>query len=492
MDMPDGGMEKILAIEESLNGMIDLHRLVSELKEMEIDQQRTIEDLQSNVDQYRTFLQNIPLRLFIKNRDLSYIYCNQSYANDLKEQPEEIIGKTDHDFFPSDLAEKFMVDDKKVLEAGALENIEDQYIVDGQDLIVHMVKAPLRDENANMVGLIGLSWDITKAKRKKEEALRHLAHIEVLISNRMDELEETSRRLQQESSERRQVEETLKQTEEIRQTIFEGTGAALAVLSEEDMIIVQANRKLEEVLGIHREEMENKKSLWEFIADGDLDRIEEQYLTIRSGSDALPAGLPGGREYRFVDQQGNGKDILVTMALIPGTGRITASFLDVTERNHLEKALKRSEEKHQGMVEKAPVAIGVIQKGAFKFINPRVIEIFGYSQEELTSQPVLEFIHTDDREMDKLLFKESNDGELPHVFFFKIVRKDGTIRWVEDRVDLIYWEGSPATINFFTDITLRKQAEDELLSSLQPFRVLIEKAQKVMTTEQGQVGPKPE
>ena len=172
------------------------------------------------------------------------------------------------------------------------------------------------------------------------------------------------------------------------------------------------------------------------------------------------------------------------MVLIPGTRRITASFLDVTERNHREKALKRSEERHQWMVEKAPVAIGVIQKGVFKFINPRVIEIFGYSQEELASQPVLEFIHTDDREMDKLLFKESNDGELPHVFFFKIVHKDGTIRWVEDRMDLIHWEGSPATINFFTDITLRKQAEDELFSCLQPFRALIEKAQKVMTTEQ--------
>ena len=82
---------------------------------------------------------------------------------------------------------------------------------------------------------------------------------------------------------------------------------------------------------------------------------------------------------------------------------------------------------------------------------------------------MLEFLHTDDRKMDRLLFKESNDGELPHVFFFKIVHKDGTIRWVEDRVDLIHWEGSPATINFFTDITARKQAEDELLGSIQLF-----------------------
>ena len=329
MDIPERGMEKLLAIEKSLNRINETHRLVNELKEMEINQQRTIEDLQSNVNQYRTFLQNIPLRLFIKNRDLSYRYCNQRFADDLKKQPEEIIGKTDRDFFPSDLAEKFMGDDKKVLEAGELENIEDQYIVGDQDLIVHMVKAPLRDENGDTVGLIGLFWDITKKKNREEEALRYRVQLEGLLSDRTDELEKTSQHLQQESSERRQVEERLRQTEEIRQTLFEGTGAALAVLSEEDLMIIQANRKLEEVLGIHREEMENRKSLSEFLADGDLERIKEQCLTLRSGSDNLPAG----REYRFVDQQGNRKDLLVTLALIPGTGRITASFLDVTERN---------------------------------------------------------------------------------------------------------------------------------------------------------------
>ena len=481
MEKHEEGMEKLLTIEKTITGMIDLHRLVIDLKEMEIQQQRTIENLQSNVNKYKTFLENIPLRLFIKNMDLSYIYCNQSYANDLKKQPEEITGRTDHDFFPSDLAEKFIGDDKKVLEAGELENIEDKYIVGGQDFIVHTVKAPLRDKNGSIIGLMGIFWDITKEKQGEEEAMRYRAHIEGLLSDRTNELEKTSQRLQQESSERQQLEESLRQAEDIRQTIFEGTGAALAVLNEGDMTIVQASKKFEEVLGIRREEMENRKSLLEFIANNDLERIKEQCLAVRSGLD----GMSGGQEYRFVDQQGNGKDIFVTMALIPGTGRISASFFDVTERNHMEKALQRSEERHRWLVENAPVAISVIQKGVFKFINPGIIEIFGYPQEELASRPVSEFIHTDDREMDKLLFKESNDGELPHVFFFKIVHKDGTIRWVEDRMDLIQWEGSPATINFFTDITLRKQAEDELLSSIQPFRTLIEKVQKVMTSEYG-------
>jgi PAS domain S-box-containing protein len=476
MNIPDGGMEKLLAIEKSITGMIELHHLVKELKEMEIQQQSIIEDLQIKFNKYKTFLENIPLRLFIKNRDLSYIYCNQSYADDLKKQPEEITGRTDRDIFPPDLAEKFIADDKMALEAGELRNMEEKVPVGDQEFFVHMIKAPLRDENGSIVGLMGLFWDITKEKQREEEANRYRAHIEDLLSNRTDELEKTSRQLQQESSDRRLLEERLRQTEEIHRIVFEETGTALAMLREEDLIIVQANKKLEEVLGIDREEMENKRSLSEFISSGDL---EEQCLTIRSGS----YGPTRGREYRFVDPKGNEKDLVVTIALIPGTRRIVASFLDVTERNHREKALQRSEERHRWLVEQAPVAIGVIQKGVFKFTNPKLIEIFGYSPEELFSRPVLEFMHTDDREMDRLLFDEPGDREFPHALFFKINHKGGTIRWVEDRVDLIHWEGSPATINFFTDITLRKQAEDELLNSIQPFRTLIEKAQKVLTQE---------
>lgn len=353
MEKHEEGMEKLLAIEKTITGMIEIRSLVVELKELESRQKTTIEDLQNNVKKYWTFLENIPLRLFIKNMDLSYIYCNQSYADDLKKQPEEIIGKRDDDFFPSYLAEKFRGDDEKVLESGELENIEGTFLIGGQAFIIHMIKAPLKDENGKVVGLMGLFWDISEEKKREEEAMRYRTHIESLLSHQTDELEKTSHLLQQERLERRQVEDRLRQTEE--------------------------------------------RQRW--------------------------------------------------------------------------------------LVEKAPVAIAVIQKGIFKLINPGLIEIFGYSQEELASRPVLEFIHPDDREMDRLWFKETNKGELPHVFFFKIVQKDGAIRWVEDRVDLIHWEGSPATINFFTDITARKQAEDELVSSIQPFRALIEKAQKVTTNE---------
>ena len=53
-------MEKLLTTEKTITGMNDLHRLVIDLKDREIQRQRTIEDLQSNVNKYRTFLEIFP------------------------------------------------------------------------------------------------------------------------------------------------------------------------------------------------------------------------------------------------------------------------------------------------------------------------------------------------------------------------------------------------------------------------------------------------
>ena len=230
-------------------------------------------------------------------------------------------------------------------------------------------------------------------------------------------------------------------------------------------------------MGISREEVENKKRLTEFIAEDALERMKEHYFAWRTRGDAAPKS----QEYRFIDKQGNTKDILMTMVLIPGTEKIVASLLDITERNRMEKALQRSEERHRSLVESANIAISVIQDGRFKFINPKSIEIFGYSQEELTSQTALEFIHPDDREGFELHLRGLKDGGPLHAYSFKFIRKDGSVRWLENKMALIHWEGKPATLNFINDITVRKQAMEELCNSIEPFRAVVNAMGKILS-----------
>lgn len=471
------GMEKLLTIEKTINGMIELHRLVVELKDLESQHQKTIETLRASEKKYRTFLEHIPLKLFIKDRNFSYIYCNEHYAEDLKIKPEEIAGKTDYDFFPKELAEKYISDDKQIIETGKLENIEDRYVQEEQAFVVHMVKTPIRDEKGNILGILGLFWDITEQKRNEEELRKYRVHLEELLSDRTAELQKTNDQLQWEITKGAQVEAQLRQAKEKCQTIFENTGTAIAIIGEEDMIVLQTNPEFEKILGISREEVENKKRLTEFIAEDALERMKEHYFAWRTRGDAAPKS----QEYRFIDKQGNTKDILMTMVLIPGTEKIVASLLDITERNRIEKALQRSEERHRSLVESANIAISVIQDGMFKFINPKSIEIFGYSQEELTSQTALEFIHPDDREGFELHLRGLKDGGPLHAYSFKFVRKDGSVRWLENKMALIHWEGKPATLNFINDITVRKQAMEELGNSIEPFRAVVNAMGKILS-----------
>lgn len=127
--------------------------------------------LRESENKYRTLLENLPQKIFLKDRNSVYLSCNENLAVDLKIKSEEIAGKTDYDFFPKELAEKYRADDKRLMESGKVEDIEEKYIHEGRDVIVRTVKTPVKDEQGNVIGILGIFWDITERKRA-EKALR--------------------------------------------------------------------------------------------------------------------------------------------------------------------------------------------------------------------------------------------------------------------------------------------------------------------------------
>jgi PAS domain S-box-containing protein/putative nucleotidyltransferase with HDIG domain len=141
---------------------------------------------------------------------------------------------------------------------------------------------------------------------------------------------------------------------------------------------------------------------------------------------------------------------------------------ELKERQRVDAALRESEERYRNLFENAKESIFVAQDGKLVFLNPRTAMIIGYSGEDLLSRSFVEFIHPDDRDMviDRHVRRMKGE-ELPHIYSFRIIHRDGNIRWVDLNTVLINWEGNPATLNFLSDTTERKRAEEELLRSRQ-------------------------
>jgi len=134
----------------------------------------------------------------------------------------------------------------------------------------------------------------------------------------------------------------------------------------------------------------------------------------------------------------------------------------VTQRDHLLRSLRESEEKYRVLVENAGEVIYVAQDGMIRFANAKAAEFMGYTREELTTISFVEFAHPDDRAMvvDRHFQRlKGIDVNVPSEF--RVVRRSGEVRWVELHAVLIDWEGRAATLNFVNDITERKHAEEE-------------------------------
>jgi len=132
------------------------------------ERQRALQDSEAL---YTSLIESLPVHVLRKDREGRFTYASDSYCRLLGKPAEAILGRTDFDLFPAELAAKYRKDDQQVMESGrTLETVE-AHRVPGQTSYVETLKSPIRQAGGEIVGVQVIFWDVT-AEKMAQDALR--------------------------------------------------------------------------------------------------------------------------------------------------------------------------------------------------------------------------------------------------------------------------------------------------------------------------------
>ncbi|MHB8898570.1 MAG: response regulator [Thermoguttaceae bacterium] len=140
---------------------------------LEIEQrERAAQGLRDSEALYSSLVESLPVHVLRKDKDGRFTFANRSFCRLLGKPFEEIVGRSDFDFYPRDLAEKYLADDLIVFETGELFEAEEKNQQDGDTRYVHVMKSPVYDASGKIIGTQAIFWDVT-ARREAEFALEN-------------------------------------------------------------------------------------------------------------------------------------------------------------------------------------------------------------------------------------------------------------------------------------------------------------------------------
>lgn len=262
---------------------------------------------------------------------------------------------------------------------------------------------------------------------------------------------------------RKEIEEALREGEEILRSVCASSLDALVMIDGEGRALLW-NPAAERMFGYTSAEMLGQP-IHDLLAPASLrERFQESYPAFQKTGQGAAIGTMQELTARRKDGSEFPIDLSLAAVQKGEEWRAVGVIRDMTGRKEAEEALRESRESFRRVVENAPEAIFVGTQGRFRYLNPAALRLFGAaSDSELLDKPVLEAVHPDSRAAmaDGIRQIEERGVDLPP-FTQKYLRFDGTVIDVEGYAVPFLYEGEKGGLVFARDITERKRAEEDL------------------------------
>jgi len=436
---------------DQIKGILGINIDITERKRMEEElttarteleskvQQRTAELAESTQkfqDLYGLMIRisdNVPDLIWAKGTDDRFVFVNSAMCGKLLgcNTRDEALGKTDLYFadrernagYKHTFGEVCVNSDTVVKQTKAPGRFLEYGLVRNEYLVLDVHKAPFYNESGEIIGTVGCGRDVTQEKA---------------------------------------IEDELRQSEKRYRSLAETTSDWVWEV-DTNMKYTYAGPKVHNILGYTPEEVIGRTP-FEFMPAEEAELVRTAFTEFAAERRPF-SGLTRVNLHR------DGSEVVMETSGAPIFGRDGefSGFLgmdrDITARVAAESALRQSEERFRRVIEDSPLGIRISCDNRIRYANKTYLEMFGYqSTEELDGQEIISQWAPEVREeVAGRLHLRSSGIEVPAVYEGVAMRKDGSRFHASVSISLIQFADEQLRLAFISDITERKQAEEELL-----------------------------
>jgi PAS domain S-box-containing protein len=138
---------------------------------------------------YHSLVEGLPLNIFRKDLDGRFTFGNRRFCETVGRPLSGVLARTDWDFFPAELAEKYRRDDLQVTSTGQVfETVEEHQKDTGEMIYVHVLKSPVYDARGQIIGVQAIFWDVTEKRRAEESLAQERRLLTSLMDNVPDSI----------------------------------------------------------------------------------------------------------------------------------------------------------------------------------------------------------------------------------------------------------------------------------------------------------------